>query len=67
MLSLLQSVPSLATMSVDDGMDGVAQGERAKRECVICLDLESDHMVEECGHLCLCANCAPRFPPGISV
>jgi hypothetical protein len=29
------------------------------RSCVVCLDAVSDHAVMPCGHVCLCAGCAP--------
>jgi len=32
--------------------------------CVICLQKESTHVLVPCGHLCLCADCAPNIAPG---
>jgi Zinc finger, C3HC4 type (RING finger)/SPRY domain len=29
------------------------------RECVVCLDAKSDHIILPCMHLCLCIECAP--------
>ncbi len=35
--------------------------ERIDRTCVICLDNESDVVILDCMHLCLCKTCATKF------
>lgn len=41
---------SLANTAPDDG-----------RECVICLDQVSNHVILDCGHICLCDDCAKSW------
>lgn len=37
-------------------MESGESGDRS--ECIICLDLPSDHVVLDCMHLCLCGECS---------
>jgi len=41
--------------------NGLKPPEYAKRECVVCLDREADHIVNDCGHVCLCLICSKEF------
>jgi len=43
--------------------DGMAPADE-DMHCVICLEKERTHVLVPCGHLCLCADCAPNIAPG---
>jgi len=40
------------------------EAEVISKECVVCLDSQATHLVMDCFHLCLCADCADLFKPG---
>jgi len=35
-----------------------------RRPCICCLDAEADHVILDCGHLCLCQQCSTKFSDG---
>lgn len=37
------------------------QNNDDSRECVVCLDKASDHIILDCMHLCLCGECAAQY------
>jgi len=47
-----------------DGVGKVEQSAGPVRECVVCMDAQSDHIILDCMHMCLCENCAKMAGKG---
>lgn len=44
------------------GFEAVQNGiDYNLRECVVCLDAMSDHIILNCMHICLCEDCAEMY------
>lgn len=39
-------------------------GDRSGTRCTVCLDNPREVMIKECGHVCMCAECAERIRRG---
>lgn len=58
------SVPTIVALARE--LVGACSVRREVPTCVVCLDRPSRAACVPCGHRCLCAEDALRFPPGAS-
>jgi hypothetical protein len=45
----------------DVDLEGARKESERVNECVVCMEAPANHVVLECMHLCLCANCAMMY------
>jgi hypothetical protein len=51
---------SKAKLSNVKGLNNVKDSTKSQSECIVCMDNVADHLILNCGHLCVCGPCAER-------